>query len=145
MTMSDAERQANIATEQEIVAYGGFESGIVWRQNAVGGLSNLDLRLDLRNHPATGFAWGYGGSGPAQLALALLADATGDDEVALTHYLDYKKTVVEQWTWGEDWTLEWQDILGWLDSQGVEVKKLPRPKAAWARLDFTGLFTNPDH
>ena len=33
----------------------------------------LDLRLDLCNHSPTGFNWGYGGSGPAQLALALLA------------------------------------------------------------------------
>jgi hypothetical protein len=37
----------------------------------------LDPRLDLYNHSPTGFAWGYGGSGPAQLALALLADVLG--------------------------------------------------------------------
>jgi hypothetical protein len=34
----------------------------------------LPLRLDLFNHSPTGFEWGYQGSGPAQLALALLAD-----------------------------------------------------------------------
>lgn len=33
----------------------------------------LDPRLDLQNHSPTGFAWGYNGSGPAQLALAILA------------------------------------------------------------------------
>jgi len=33
----------------------------------------LDARLDLYNHSPTGFEWGYGGSGPAQLALAILA------------------------------------------------------------------------
>lgn len=33
----------------------------------------LDLRLDLRRHSPDGFNWGYSGSGPAQLALALLA------------------------------------------------------------------------
>ena len=38
----------------------------------------LDLRLDLRNHSPTGFSWGYGGSGPAQLALAICADVYGD-------------------------------------------------------------------
>src|SRR5262245_1194599 len=36
---------------------------------------DLPARLDLRSHSPTGFEWGYGGSGPAQLALALLADA----------------------------------------------------------------------
>jgi len=39
---------------------------------------NLDLRLDLGNHSPTGFAWGYGGSGPHQLALAILSDFFGD-------------------------------------------------------------------
>ena len=40
----------------------------------------LDPRHDLRNHSPTGFEWGYAGSGPAQLALALAADVLGDDE-----------------------------------------------------------------
>src|SRR5439155_2970286 len=40
----------------------------------------LNPRLDLRKHSVTGFEWGYGGSGPAQLALALLADHLANDE-----------------------------------------------------------------
>ncbi len=54
----------------------------------------LDLRHDLRNHSPDGAEWGYGGSGPAQLALALLADATGDDELAQNHYQRFKREVV---------------------------------------------------
>jgi hypothetical protein len=46
----------------------------------------LDLRLDLRNHSPTGLEWGYSGSGPAQLALALAADLLGDDERAQAIY-----------------------------------------------------------
>lgn len=42
----------------------------------------LPLHLDVRDHSPTGFAWGYGGSGPAQLALALLIDATGNEALA---------------------------------------------------------------
>ena len=34
----------------------------------------LPLCLNIRNHSPTGFAWGYGGSGPAQLSLAILVD-----------------------------------------------------------------------
>jgi len=37
----------------------------------------LDPRFDLRSHSPTGFEWGYGGSGPSQLALAILADHFG--------------------------------------------------------------------
>lgn len=54
----------------------------------------LPPRFDLRNHSPTGFEWGYGGSGPAQLALALLADALNDAEQALLLYQAFKwKTV----------------------------------------------------
>ncbi len=41
--------------------------------------TRLDLRLGLHNHSPDGFDWGYQGSGPAQLTLALVADALGDD------------------------------------------------------------------
>lgn len=54
----------------------------------------LNPRHDLRNHSPDGFQWGYGGSGPAQLALALVADATGDDELAQRTYQDFKFKVV---------------------------------------------------
>lgn len=40
----------------------------------------LDIRLDIRRHSPTGPEWGYSGSGPAQLALALLADVLGDHD-----------------------------------------------------------------
>ena len=62
----------------------------------------LDLRLDLYSHSPTGFEWGYGGSGPAQLALAMLADfygyATGyggrPDSLAVSHYQQFKERVI---------------------------------------------------
>src|ERR1700731_504403 len=54
----------------------------------------LALRLDLFNHSPTGFSWGYTGSGPAQLALALLADALGDDDLAVRLHQASKFRVV---------------------------------------------------
>lgn len=54
----------------------------------------LDPRLDLRAHSATGFGWGYAGSGPAQLALALAADVLGDDDRALDVYQQLKFKLV---------------------------------------------------
>lgn len=66
----------------------------------------LNPRLDLYNHSPSGFEWGYGGSGPAQLALAILADCIGE-EVALQHYQEFKRTVVaalphRRWTLTEE-------------------------------------------
>jgi hypothetical protein len=54
----------------------------------------LNPRLDLWNHSPTGFEWGYGGSGPAQLALALLADCLGDDDEAVSLHQDFKSAFV---------------------------------------------------
>ena len=53
----------------------------------------LPLRLDLWNHSPTGFEIGYGGSGPAQLALAILADCCGD-ELAVTFHHPFKWAVI---------------------------------------------------
>ncbi len=53
----------------------------------------LALRHDLRHHSQE-FNWGYGGSGPAQLALALAADVLDDDERAQDVYQGLKRTPV---------------------------------------------------
>jgi len=63
----------------------------------------LNPRLDLRNHSPTGFEWGYGGSGPAQLAIAILADCIGE-QLALLHYQEFKRLVVAAFA-HERWTL----------------------------------------
>jgi len=54
----------------------------------------LQPRQDLQNHSPTGFEWGYEGSGPAQLALALLADYLRDDESALDLHQEFKRVIV---------------------------------------------------
>lgn len=48
----------------------------------------LGPSLKLHNHSPTGFNWGYGGSGPAQLALALLMKFTGNE--AQKYYQQFK-------------------------------------------------------
>jgi hypothetical protein len=68
----------------------------------------LDPRFDLWEHSPTGFEWGYGGSGPAQLALALLADHLGDDEQAIALHQDFKWAVVTKLP--HSWTLTTDDI-----------------------------------
>jgi len=54
---------------------------------------HLPLRLDLYNHSPTGFEYGYGGSGPAQLALAILADCV-TDQIALALHQRFKAKVI---------------------------------------------------
>jgi len=54
----------------------------------------LDPRRDLFNHSLTGFECGYAGSGPAQLALAILADRLGDHRRAVALHQAFKEAVV---------------------------------------------------
>jgi hypothetical protein len=75
----------------------------------------LPLHLEIRNHSPTGFEWGYGGSGPAQLALALLVDALGDRELAEAHYQDFKRAVVSGWA--NSWTVTAKQICDFVAAQ----------------------------
>ena len=75
----------------------------------------LDPRTDLCNHSPTGFEWAYGGSGPAQLSLALLADALGDDELAQDHYQKFKRKIVAGFE-AEGWILTQAEIRSWIGS-----------------------------
>jgi hypothetical protein len=54
----------------------------------------LPPRHDLKLLSRAGFEWTYEGAGPAQLALALLADHLGDDEKALRYYEPFMRSVV---------------------------------------------------
>lgn len=68
--------------------------------------------LELANHSPTGFSWGYAGSGPAQLALAILLDHTGDPEVALSLYQTFKVQHVA--LWGQQWTFPVHSLERWI-------------------------------
>lgn len=74
----------------------------------------LDLRLNLYPHSPDGFQWGYGGSGPAQLALAILADCLGDDKKALGVYQRFKWGVVARLP-KADWELSEGFVHNWLE------------------------------
>jgi len=54
----------------------------------------LPPRNDLFNHSPNGFEWGYRGSGPAQLALAILAHHTRDDGRAVRLHQIFKDDII---------------------------------------------------
>ena len=68
----------------------------------------LPPRTDLYNHSPTGFEFGYAGSGPAQLALAILADCIGEP-LALEFYQEFKWAVIAQQS-GNAFTLTGREI-----------------------------------
>jgi len=92
----------------------------VMRRDEKGGISALPFRWDLVNHSPTGFEWGYGGSGPAQLALALLVDATGDEQWSLTHYQSFKWEVVSSLPW--EWELHQETVRAWCEKEKAKAQ-----------------------
>lgn len=82
---------------------------------------DINPSLKLRNHSPTGFEWGYGGSGPAQLALALLYDVTKDRRESLEWYQRFKVDKIMHLP-HECWKMTSQEIIDWL--QNAQVKEL---------------------
>ena len=76
----------------------------------------LDWRssLAVRNHSPTGPTWGYGGSGPARLALAILLAVT-DEATAERFYQRFKWDVIAPIE-ADRWALDSGVVLGWLES-----------------------------
>jgi hypothetical protein len=70
----------------------------------------MQERQDIVNHSPTGIAWGYGGSGPAQCAFAILMDYLGDEERARALYQDFKFRVVAAFRPNAEWTLTGRQI-----------------------------------
>lgn len=80
----------------------------------------LPLCLNLFNHSPAGFNWGYGGSGPAQLALAILMDFFSHEytngELARTNAVRYhqrfKEDIIAKIE-GNHWSLNSSMIEAW--------------------------------
>jgi len=71
----------------------------------------LDYRFDLLSASPSGFEWGYGGSGPAQLAIAILAHAYSD-EFAKSNYQRLKDRIISELP-EDGWSLNTTDLDAW--------------------------------
>jgi len=81
-----------------------------------------DRSLELVRHSPGGFDWGYVGSGPAQLACALLLDYYDDKSVAHQHYIQFRNAVVSQLVCegpADCWHLTGEDIKAALSELGA--------------------------
>ena len=81
----------------------------------------LPLKLDLRNHSPTGFEWGYAGSGPAQLALAILADSLGDEMAAEAHQRFTRDVIAHLPRKG--WHLAEMEVRRWFHKYNQQIRR----------------------
>lgn len=73
--------------------------------------------LKVLNKSPDGFAWGYAGSGPSQLALAILLALTGDEKFAKEHYQDFKSSYIAKLPMNEDFELDINEVNNWIAGQ----------------------------
>lgn len=73
-----------------------------------------DHSLSLRSHSPDGFNWGYAGSGPAQLALAILLTFV-PKEIALKYYQDFKFQHVALWK--QSFSIKKNEVRRWLEAK----------------------------
>jgi len=86
---------------QSALIYRGSREGDTCGEVTVarnGVMQPLDPRNDIRRHSIKDLSWGYSGSGPAQLSLAILADYFGatkeGDRLAESLYQDFKTQAI---------------------------------------------------
>ena len=101
---------------------GKHDSGEVWVDGRP--LDPADSQA-VWNHSPTGFAWGYSGSGPAQLALALLLATGCVPEVAVARHQNLKGAVVAGLKGDFDVEIDVRPDGTW----GEPVDRSPRPVA----------------
>ena len=72
--------------------------------------------IHVLRHSPDGFEWGYGGSGPADLALSILTDYLGDQEIAYKFYQAFKWAFIALFPHTE-WKLSGDEIEQWFTSK----------------------------
>lgn len=77
--------------------------------------------LKVRNHIPTGFAWGYSGSGPSQLALAILLKAGVPQDRAVTFYSRFRDQFIAPLK-RESFAIK-VDVLAWVGEQMAAAHK----------------------
>lgn len=90
----------------EATIYFGWRNqhGCQVKRITAGKITNLPPGNHVRNHSPDGFEWGYCGSGPAHLALALCLDCLADPADAEAVHQDVKNWLVAKLR-GDEWIL----------------------------------------
>lgn len=80
-----------------------------------GATRDLPLHLDVYRHSPSGFEWGYHGSGPAQLALALCVEVVGPARALRVHQAVKERLVAP--LDGDDWVLSGHQVLQVIEAE----------------------------
>lgn len=90
------------------------EASVFVYDMTTGAKRELPPRNDLVNHSPDGFEWGYAGSGPAQLAFAILLDAF-DEKTARTWYQEFKDRKIATLRRDRGFVMPVKEVWEWMD------------------------------
>jgi hypothetical protein len=97
---------------------GGFNTIVIDQLNAT---TNAVHWLPIYPDGGVGFSWGYGGTGPHTLALALLLDALDEWPTRKQHNSGYSLSDRWHWIFARDFTMRWpQDEVWTLTGKQVD-------------------------
>lgn len=68
------------------------------------------------NHSPDGFSWGYPGSGPAQLALAIMLEITNNETLAALIYHQFKLAIIAGLDGDKDFEISVDEIREWIEN-----------------------------
>ena len=117
------EVEANLRRQEgEICRYYGTANDGNWSVLLNGKHFDHADSLKVSNHSPDGFAWGYGGSAPSQLALAILLHEIGNPDFIVHHYQQFKTDLIETVPQDDDFLLTSIDVDEWLSRRdGVHI------------------------
>lgn len=71
------------------------------------------------NHSPDGFNWSFGGSGPAQLALAILLEVTHDERFSVMYHQAFKWAVIGRLP-KDNFKLPLQKVRDWIEEKKTD-------------------------
>ncbi len=92
-------------------------------------LANHRTLIHVIYHSPSGFAWGYGGSGPADLALSILAHYFKEKYLTTAYFKKFHSRPSQAWqyhqrfkwdfvaAWKDNWKISTDEITTWLKKQ----------------------------
>ena len=85
-----------------------------------GEVLNIGPSQAITNHSPHGFGWGYGGSGPSQLALAIMLRFVPEQE-ARRNYQAFKWEMLAKFDPHEDISIRTADVRSWCEARKLTI------------------------
>ncbi len=89
--MEDIKEYSKLIMMEPVALKGNYETKMVWINDKE---LTPEFSIEIYNHSADGFDWGYSGAGSAQLALAILLELTKNKKLSMILHHVFKNEYI---------------------------------------------------